>query len=504
MPRRHILAFACLFTAVAAAHPASAATPLTQDWGLQLATNENDLGNDVAADPLGVYVVGSSAGSLGAPNPSTNPDAFLLRYDRSGNRLWGRHLGDIYTDRAFGVFSDPAGGAYVTGSTGSDLNGTNRGGYDQFLARYDAVGTRLWTRQIGTPINDAGFGVSADALGNVFVGGNTFGSLAATNTGINRSDATLSRYDRNGNLAWTRQWGQEGSDNVHAVTADGRGGVFVAGDSTFFGGVNEVNVDAVIRRYDQDGNVTWSRTLASQPHRLDDIGVVLTLPDQALGITPDGRGGIYVSGQTQGSIGTTNPQPGTFDAFLARYDADGNLLWSRTLASLGQDVPGKVTADGRGGVYITGSVVQPLPGQTHQGARDAYVVKFDGSGNLLWTTQFGSSGTDDAYGISADGLGGLYVTGTTTGNLFAPNQGDPYDAFLVRFTEVPEPTLLLLAITPFLALARRSRRGSKRHARPHAPHFAPMSSDSDGITCVSSARLTNTEVVWSSSGDSAF
>src|SRR5687767_6310814 len=150
----------------ARALPARAAdpTPPRLDWGLQLGTAENDFGNDVAADPLGVYIVGSSSGSLGAPNPSTNPDAFLLRYDLSGNRLWGRHLGDVFSDHAFGVFANPAdGGAYLTGSTSSNLDGTNRGGTDLFLARFDPAGNRLWTRQLGTTINDAGLSVAADA-----------------------------------------------------------------------------------------------------------------------------------------------------------------------------------------------------------------------------------------------------------------------------------------------------------------------------------------------------
>jgi hypothetical protein len=431
--------------------------PPRQVWAVQIGTEAGDVGEHVSADAGGVYVAGSTSGSLGGPASGGNnepgfphnPDAYLLRYDRNGNRVWGAQIGDVYTDNGFGVFSDPVtGGAYLTGSTGSNLDGTNRGGYDQFLARYDSAGGRLWTRQIGTGVNDRGLSVSADALGSVFVGGNTVGSLAATNPGINKTDATLSRYDGSGNLAWTRQWGQDDNDSTFAVAADGRGGVFAAGDTRTFLNGNDRGSEATIRHYDRDGHLTWSRTL----------GVALS-NDQALGISPDGHGGIYVSGRTEGNLAATNPTPVILDPFLARYDADGNLLWTRQLPLPGQDFPQKVTADGMGGVLITGSVIRELPGHTNQGNYDGYVVRYDEAGNLLWTHQFGTSLNDSGVSLSADGLGAVYLTGYTEGSLFGPNRGG-LDAFLVRFDVVPEPSGVMLVAGTLATVVMRRRRGA--------------------------------------------
>lgn len=438
-----------------------------QAWALQLGTDAGEEGVDLFADPLGVFMVGSTAGSLAGPvsggntEPviAHNPDAFILRFDLYGTRLWGAQVGDVYTDRGFGVSGDPLaiGGAYLTGSTGSNLDGANRGGYDQFLTRFSPTGQKLWTRQIGTGINDAGLSVSADAFGSVFVGGNTFGDLAASNTGINKTDATLSRYDSAGNLIWTRQWGQEDNDSSHAVTADGQGGVFVAGDTRTFLNANQRGFEATLRRYDRDGNLTWSRTLGTE------------FGDQALGISPDGHGGVYISGRTEGNLAANNPTPVIFDPFLARYDGDGNLLWTRQIPLPGQDFPHKVSADGKGGVYITGSVIRELPGHTSMGGYDAYVAYYNEAGELLWTNQFGTSpdsdpfgprGNDTGIGIAADGLGAVYVTGSTDRDLFGPNAG-LLDAFVVRFDNpgitVPEPAGVIAAIGLVGCLVRRRR-----------------------------------------------
>jgi Beta-propeller repeat len=429
------------------------AQDLSVAWGQQVGTVEDDHSFDVAADVNGVYMTGTTRGSLGGPNPGVGiggntQDAFLLRYDRNGNRVWGRQFGDVNSDSASDVAVSPTGGAYITGSTGSHLAGQNAGGTDLFLARYDAAGELLWTRQLGTSLNDSGLGVSADALGNVFVGGLTFGELAADNSGINRSDAILSRYDQNGNLIWTRQWGQEDTDSANAVVADGQGGVFVTGPTRTFSASNQTGFDAFVRRYDVEGNLLWTRMLTTN------------FGDSTHGIALDGHGGIYVSGDTQGSLAGSNPTPLTGDPFLARFDASGNLLWVRQINSPGVDDGTQVTADGRGGVFITGSVIQSLPGHTQQGLGDAFVAYYTESGELVSTAQFGSEKADVGNGISADGLGNVYVSGSTWGAMFGDNRGGPYDAFVARLAVVPEPPSLVLILLSALVMCQ----GRSRHS----------------------------------------
>ena len=104
-----------------------------------------------------------------------------------------------------GVSADGLGNVYISGWTDGSLGGTNAGGCDAFLSKYDASGTLEWTRQLGTSEYDMSYGVSADGLGNVYISGDTEGSLEGTNAG--GSDAFLSKYDASGTLEWTQQLG---------------------------------------------------------------------------------------------------------------------------------------------------------------------------------------------------------------------------------------------------------------------------------------------------------
>ncbi|WP_233602404.1 SBBP repeat-containing protein [Corallococcus sp. CA047B] len=65
--------------------------------------------------------------------------------------------------------------------------------FSTHLPRYDALGTRLGTRTLGTPAQDIAYGVAVDASGNTFVVGQTFGSLGG-NTSAGGYDAFLARF----------------------------------------------------------------------------------------------------------------------------------------------------------------------------------------------------------------------------------------------------------------------------------------------------------------------
>jgi len=83
---------------------------------------------------------------------------------------------------------------YVTGWTTGDLGGTSAGGSDVFLAKYDVNGNLLWTCQLGTSGWENATGVAADAIGNVFISGDSNGSLA----GPGSTGAYVAKYDQQG------------------------------------------------------------------------------------------------------------------------------------------------------------------------------------------------------------------------------------------------------------------------------------------------------------------
>ena len=330
-------------------------------WSRQLGTTFADEGYSVAADAVGnTYVSGYTTGSLGGPTVGFS-DGFLLKYDPAGSLLWSRQIGTGSPDWGQSVAIDSLGNAYLTGTTRGDLGGINAGGpNDVFLSKYDGDGNHVWSRQLGTIADDYGYSVAADALGNVFISGHTFGDLASANAG--GRDAFLAKYTADGIQLWTRQLASDNDDFGNSVAVDGTGNAYVGGTTNsnlagpFLGGS-----DVFVIKYDADGNELWSQQVGT------------TAVDHAESLAVDSGGNTYISGWTRGSLGGTNA--GADDAFLTKLDANGNPLWSQQFGLAGNDVGQAVAVDNLGRVYVAGHTDGDLGGP-NAGDYDAILVKF--------------------------------------------------------------------------------------------------------------------------------
>ena len=109
--------------------------------------------------------------------------------------------------------------------------------------------------------------------------------------------------------------------------------------------------------------------------------------------------------------------------------------------------------DDLGGVYVSGFTEGDLEGAS-SGGNDIFVRKYDTDGNAIWTTQLGTGSDDHAYGVSADGVGGVYFVGHTEGDLAGENVGN-WDAFVGRIPEPLTSAMLLLGVPVLLSRSRR-------------------------------------------------
>ncbi|WP_254564661.1 SBBP repeat-containing protein [Oscillatoria sp. HE19RPO] len=332
-----------------------------------------------------------------------------------GEIQWIQQIGTASFDDSREVAADKWGNVYITGYTLGSLGGTNAGNYDAILTKYDRNGNLLWTRQLGSPDVDVAFGVAIDSVGNVYITGQTAGDLEDTNAG--NDDAFVTKYDTNGNLLWTRQLGTPGIDIAYGVATDRDDNFYITGYTTgSLASPNAGEYDAFIAKYDSNGNQLWSQQLGSLQ------------TDIARGVAIDGGGNVYISGRTTGSLDGNNA--GNFDAFFAKYDRDGNRVWIRQLGTSGWDQSPGISTDQNGNIYITGYTTGNLEG-VNAGTRDIFVTKYDPSGNLLWTEQLGTSSLDYSYGSATDSAGNVYITGHTTGSLEGENSGG-YDVFAIK------------------------------------------------------------------------
>jgi len=151
--------------------------------------------------------------------------------------------------------------------------------------------------------------------------------------------------------------------------------------------------------------------------------------DIAIGVGTDMAGNVVVAGYTAGAI-LGQASAGYFDAFVRKLDPDGNELWTRQFGSGANDSAYSVATDASGNIVVAGYVDGALPGQSGAGSGDAFVRKFDADGNELWTKQFGTTASEEAYSVAVDSAGNIVVAGYTTGTLSGQSNAGASDVFV--------------------------------------------------------------------------
>lgn len=155
-------------------------------------------------------------------------------------------------------------------------------------------------------------------------------------------------------------------------------------------------------------------------------------------VTTDSLNNIYLTGYTNGALdGNTNS--GSRDLFLVKYNSGGTKQWTKLLAHSGYwSTPesGKdLAVDSSNNIYVTGHTTGgALDGQTHAGGSDIILVKYNSSGILQWTKQFGTSLNEEGRGVTVDSSNNIYVTGMTQGGLDGNTNSGDMDIFLVKYT----------------------------------------------------------------------
>jgi hypothetical protein len=192
-----------------------------EQWTRQFGTTYGESANSIAADDTGVYVFGHGGA------PIDRWQLFVRKYDHSGNLLWSQQFGDPTAFNSPGGIAVDANGVYLHGTTTGTIPGqTSVGGQDNFVRKYTTSGVEVWTRQYGTTAIDGGGSIALDATG-VYVTGTTRGTFPGQ-TSYGGEDSFARKYDLYGNVVWTIQLGTS-SDDATPTIALGHSGLYVGG-----------------------------------------------------------------------------------------------------------------------------------------------------------------------------------------------------------------------------------------------------------------------------------
>ena len=159
-----------------------------------------------------------------------------------------------------------------------------------------------------------------------------------------------------------------------------------------------------------------------------------SLDNESNDISIGSDGSIYITGTTRGGLdGQTNS--GLDDAFISKFNNDGEIYWTRLLGGSSYDYGNALTISSDGSIYIAGYTEGDLDGLTFNGGTaDVFISKYDQNGTKKWTSLFGTSDTDRGYGVITGSEGSIYIAGDTGGDLEGQtNFGSNLDSFISKY-----------------------------------------------------------------------
>lgn len=176
------------------------------------------------------------------------------------------------------------------------------------------------------------------------------------------------------------------------------------------------------------------------PPPLDKNGNPVAVPDtvfdtKATATAVDSQGNVFVVGNSKGDFGSQINGASVQDVFLSKYDAAGNLLFSRLLGASGTAKAFDIAIDSSDNVFIAGQVNNELTATGTFSGFDSFVTKYDKTGLELWTHQQDTIASDQANSLAIDAAGDVYVTGSISGRLNATTTaGGGSDVFVTKLS----------------------------------------------------------------------
>lgn len=357
-------------------------------------------------------------------------------FAQAPNWEWAKSAGVSQNDDGNSIFTDAAGNIYATGSFdgGSITFGTttltSAGDYDIYIVKYSADGNVLWAKSAGGSGLDDSYGICTDDNGNIFITGFfsseniNFGSttLFNPNSDFGYDSFFIAKYDSNGNPLWAKTADGLGNIDGNSIALDNNGNIVITGffdsnDATFEP-ITLINTKALfsdifIVKYNTDGNVVWAKSAGSNYY------------DNSSGISIDNNGDIFVTGYFSGtvinfdSVALTNS--GGEDVFVAKFDADGNIIWANSAIGTDDDNGIGISSDNDGNVFLTGFFASETISfgaitLTGNGYDNIFVVKYDAAGSVEWAKSEGGDDNDEGMNISVDNSGNVFVVGEFESN----------------------------------------------------------------------------------------
>ncbi len=387
------------------------------EWAFNVGGESGDEPSDMYVDGDGNIYITGHFGSTVDFDPSVNTksvtssggdDVFLARYSTEGKLKWVKTFGSSAPeskDRANALAYHKFGYIFLTGIYDSEININTEAGnqhvdhhgdWDVFYAKYDTRGRNHFIRGFGGPGRDAGRGITVSQNFRIYISGYFAESMdmdPRSNkvfelTSSGGEDIFVAKYKIGGELQWAQGFGSTGNDraldiglhnNNHiAITGFYQYDVDFAPNESDLGELSGTKFENIyLAQFNQNGTLNWVNGFGGN---LRDVGRAVEI---------DQSGNIYTTGYFTNEVnldplGILPPLTigGNWDAYFAKFDKNGRLQWSFSVAGPFLDYGFDIKKNSLGEVFIAGRFTTETtvnlgigPNLTSAGVNDAFFGK---------------------------------------------------------------------------------------------------------------------------------
>lgn len=343
------------------------------------------------------------------------PQDLLL--PNNGELVSARVFGGSGADTGRSIIQTADGGLAILGfseSTDGDLQGKALAVNDYWLLKLDAHGTLEWSRTYGGSKDDVGQAVIQTSDGGYALTGYAMSDDGDGSNNEGFHDNWVLRLDPQGEILWERSFGFSGHDHSYDILQTDDGGFFFIGflDLTaaradgFEGKGNYATLHGVgefwCTKIDQRGELQWRYYFGG------------TNNDRAHAVVPSPDGGFVMAGFSESEDFDITDPNGSYDFWVVKVQADGQLVWQKNLGGTGIDIAWDLTRSADGGYLVAGhSFSSDGDVSDPQGEADMWLVKLSEAGEFLWDASYGGAAFDAAESITPAADGGFYLTGSS-------------------------------------------------------------------------------------------
>tara|TARA_R110002072_G_scaffold174802_15_gene330504 strand:+ start:10358 stop:11722 length:1365 start_codon:yes stop_codon:yes gene_type:complete len=343
----------------------------------------------------------------------TPPAAF------TGEIEWAKTFGGSLEDDANSIIETPDGGYAILGFTLSndgDISDKISTDADFWVFKTDPNGELQWSKTYGGSADDRATRIISTNDGGFAVIGYTRSNDGDVSQNNGFYDFWLLKLDSSGNMQWEKNYGFSGIDQGQAVIQTSDGGYFLAGYMDFDGRAAQQQSKNKSGNRHGVGEFWGIKTNASGVEQWNAYFGGLN-NDRAYDVIQTSDGGFILVGNSESDdFDITNPR-GSYDYWVVRVDSSGSLVWQKNYGGSGIEIAYSITKTQDGNYLILGDTRSSDQQVSNpKGNADAWLIKINENGDLLWQKSYGGSEFDTGRNIIEKPDGNLIVFGTSRSN----------------------------------------------------------------------------------------